>query len=182
MRFGPRFLFSILAFAGLALLTGCHHKTPMTVPSVPAAKTAPAPMPRKEVTESFPTQAPAPSAPQQASDQGLERIHFAFDKYELTPEDRQELRHNAQWLRAHPTDTIEIAGNCDERGTVAYNLALGESRAQAARSYLISLGIDTSRIRIVTFGKERPLDPAHDEQAWAKNRRDDFTVIVSGGA
>jgi peptidoglycan-associated lipoprotein len=72
---------------------------------------------------------------------------------------------------------IRIEGNCDERGTVEYNLALGEKRANAALDYLVKMGIDPSRISTVSYGKERPMDPGHTEAAWAKNRRDDFVIV-----
>ncbi len=186
MRVRGNLLSPIVVFGSLALLAGCHHKSPITTPTPEAkpAATAPAPMPRKEVTESFKTE---PMPPQrnvqtQVMGTGLERIHFAFDKYDLTAEDIQELQHNAAWLKAHPSDRILIAGNCDERGTEQYNLALGERRARAAREYLTTLGIDASRIQIVSYGKDKPLDPAHDESAWSKNRRDDFQIVSSTGA
>jgi peptidoglycan-associated lipoprotein len=102
-------------------------------------------------------------------------IYFDFDKSDLREDDRRRLQENAAWLKTHPKDRIVIAGNCDERGTIGYNIALGDRRASAARRYLINLGIDPSRIQTVSYGKERPVDPGHDEVAWAKNRRDDFS-------
>ncbi len=177
--------FSLLGVI-LVLSVACAHKAAMTVPTPspaaqPSVAPAPVPMQHKEVTEPFGT-APVNSAAMQQSAKapGLETIHFAYDSYDLTAEDLADLRNNAAWLKTHPKDNILIAGNCDERGTIEYNLALGERRAQAAEKYLTDLGIDPSRIRIVSFGKERPIDPAHTETAWAKNRRDDFTKIVPG--
>jgi peptidoglycan-associated lipoprotein len=79
-------------------------------------------------------------------------------------------------MAAHPNSAIRAEGYCDERGTEEYNMALGERRAQSAKDYLVSVGADGSRIKTVSFGKERPLDPAHDEAAWAKNRRVEFVV------
>ena len=84
---------------------------------------------------------------------------------------------NAMVLKENSTVQIRIEGNCDERGTVEYNLALGERRASAARDYLINLGVDSDRISIISYGKERPKYPEHNEGAWSKNRRDDFVIV-----
>lgn len=104
----------------------------------------------------------------------LQRIHFDFDKYELKPEAQRILAENARVLQAYPDVNIVIEGHCDERGTVEYNLALGDKRARAARDYLVALGISPSRISVISYGKERPLDYGHNEAAWAKNRRAEF--------
>ncbi len=104
-------------------------------------------------------------------------IYFDFDSYTIKPDMRARLEKNAQFLQSHPGIRIEIQGNCDERGTAEYNLALGEKRARVAKEYLVNLGIDPNRIRVVSFGEERPLDPGHNEAAWAKNRRDDFVIV-----
>jgi peptidoglycan-associated lipoprotein len=86
------------------------------------------------------------------------------------------LKKHAQWLKEHPSVRLIIEGHCDERGTSEYNLALGQKRADSAKAYLVQLGIDPSRIETVSFGEEIPLDPGHDESAWAKNRRAEFVV------
>ena len=106
-----------------------------------------------------------------------EKIYFDFDKYELKPEAKRILRKKAEWLKRHPEFFLRIEGHCDERGTNEYNMALGEKRAQAAKKYLISLGIYEKRIRTISFGEERPVDPRHNEEAWAKNRRDEFRLL-----
>ncbi len=106
----------------------------------------------------------------------LERIHFDFDKYNLRPDAIEVLTRNAEILLQHPEISIVIEGHCDERGTEEYNLALGERRAAAARDFLIRFGIDKSRISIVSYGEERPLDPRSNEEAWAKNRRAEFVI------
>jgi len=108
---------------------------------------------------------------------GLVLIHFEFDKYTLTPEARESLKKNADWLRKNPNVKILIEGHADERGTNEYNLALGEKRAHSARQYLVELGIPADRLSTVSYGEERPLDPRHNEEAWAKNRRDAFTSL-----
>ncbi len=107
-------------------------------------------------------------------DRGLKKVYFEFDKSNLTAESRESLEHNADVLKEHPRVRVLIEGHCDERGTIEYNLALGERRALAARNYLINLGIDPDRLATISYGEERPVDLGHDEEAWAKNRRDDF--------
>jgi peptidoglycan-associated lipoprotein len=106
----------------------------------------------------------------------LKTIYFAFDKSELTESARATLRQNANWLKANPDWGVVIEGHCDERGTIEYNLALGQRRASSVRDYLSSLGVESSRIRTVSFGEERPADPGHNEAAWAKNRRAESKV------
>jgi peptidoglycan-associated lipoprotein len=106
----------------------------------------------------------------------LADIHFELDAADLSNEVRSTLDQHAQWIQAHPTAKVRVEGHCDERGTVEYNLALGDKRARAARDYLVGRGVDASRLSVVSYGKERPLDPGHDEAAWARNRRDHFNV------
>ena len=106
----------------------------------------------------------------------LQMIHFEFDRYRLLPEFKTVLEENARKLKMYPDVKIMIEGHCDERGTIEYNLALGEKRARAAQEYLINLGINPARISIISYGKESPLDPRHNEEAWYKNRRDEFKI------
>jgi peptidoglycan-associated lipoprotein len=101
----------------------------------------------------------------------LKDIHFNFDKYDIRPGDAAILKENAALLKKFPNVKIQIEGHCDERGTVEYNLALGERRANRTKDYLVSLGISTARISTISYGKEKPLDPGHNEEAWATNRR-----------
>ena len=108
----------------------------------------------------------------------LKDIHFNFDKYDIRPGDAAILKENAALLKKFPNVKIQIEGHCDERGTVEYNLALGERRANKTKDYLVSLGISTDRISTISYGKERPLDPGHNEEAWAKNRRA-HTIITA---
>jgi peptidoglycan-associated lipoprotein len=107
----------------------------------------------------------------------LKDIHFDFDKYDILPEDAQILKENAALLSKYPQVKIQVEGHCDERGTNEYNLALGERRANAAKKYLVSLGISTDRISSISYGEEKPLDTGHDEEAWAKNRRGHFVIL-----
>ena len=108
----------------------------------------------------------------------LQDIHFDFDRYNLRPGDASILRENAALLKKYSNVKIQIEGHCDERGTVEYNLALGERRANSAKEYLVSLGISQARISTISYGKEKPLDPGHNETAWAKNRRA-HTVVTA---
>ncbi len=103
-------------------------------------------------------------------------LRFDFDKFDLKPEARETLKKAAAYMLASKDVTVVIEGNCDERGTVEYNLALGEKRALSAMKFLVDLGVDKGRIKTISYGKERPLDPGHTEEAWAKNRRDHFVV------
>jgi len=107
----------------------------------------------------------------------LKDIRFDYDKYDIRRVDEEILRENAAFLKKNPKMKIQIEGHCDERGTVEYNLALGERRANNTKRYLVSLGITSDRISTISFGKERPLDPGHHEEAWAKNRRAHIVVL-----
>lgn len=100
-----------------------------------------------------------------------DRVFFGFDKYDLSDEAQGTLQRQAAWLKANPTVTLVIEGNCDERGTREYNLALGERRATAVKNYLVTLGISANRLSTISYGKERPVALGHNEAAWAQNRR-----------
>jgi peptidoglycan-associated lipoprotein len=103
-------------------------------------------------------------------------VHFEFDRYDLTEDAKRTLEELAQALKANPGFNLLVEGHADERGTPEYNLALGERRAQAAKDYLVSLGLEADRIDTISYGEERPLDPGHNELAWALNRRAQFVV------
>ncbi len=103
-------------------------------------------------------------------------VNFDFDKYNIKPEFRDRLAAQAAYLKDSAADSLLVEGHCDERGTAEYNLALGERRANAVMKYLIDLGIDKGRIKTISYGKDRPLDPASNEEAWAKNRRAHFEL------
>jgi len=104
-------------------------------------------------------------------------IKFAFDKYDLSAEARGVLSKLADWLNLHQDFEVTIEGHCDERGTTEYNLALGERRAEAAKAYLVTLGVDKMKITTISYGEEMPVDPASNEAAWSKNRRDHLVVF-----
>lgn len=105
-----------------------------------------------------------------------QNILFDFDSAELTDQAKALLREKANWLQANPSGTVMIEGHCDERGTTVYNLALGERRANAARNYLVDLGVSARRLGTVSYGEEKPLDPAPTEAAYRINRRAQFVI------
>jgi len=107
----------------------------------------------------------------------LKDIHFGFDRYDLMPKAREILSQNGELLLKHLRIKIQIEGHCDERGTIEYNLALGERRSNSARQYLVSLGVSPNRIATISYGEEMPVDPSHNEEAWAKNRRAHFIIL-----
>ncbi|HTY05079.1 MAG TPA: peptidoglycan-associated lipoprotein Pal [Gemmatimonadales bacterium] len=109
-------------------------------------------------------------------------IHFEFNKSDIQAADQAVLDQKIAILQKNPGLRIQVAGNCDERGSQEYNLALGNRRANAAKQYLVTHGIDAGRVETVSNGEERPLDPGHTEEAWAKNRRDEFTILAGGDA
>ena len=103
-------------------------------------------------------------------------IYFGFDDYTLSPEAQATLNRMAEALKANKSAVIQIEGHCDERGTVEYNLALGERRAQSVKNFLSQLGVEGARLSTISYGEEKPVDQAHTEEAWAKNRRAEFVV------
>lgn len=163
---------SIPLAVGTALLlvlgaSGCARKAviPPPAPATPPPTTTTAP-------ETTPPVSPAPAAPSPAvTSADLVPAFFDFDSYALRGDARAALDQDARLLRGHAEAQVTIEGHCDERGTVEYNLALGEKRANAARDYLVAAGVASSRIQVVSYGRERPFEDGHDEAAWAKNRR-----------
>ena len=103
-------------------------------------------------------------------------VYFGFDDATLTRKAREILAKKAEWLRSHPDVEVVIEGHCDERGTKEYNMALGQRRAQSIKNFLVNAGIDADRLDTISYGEERPADPRHNEQAWAKNRRGHFRI------
>jgi peptidoglycan-associated lipoprotein len=173
----------LLVVAVLIVVPACKKKQADTAPTPPPepvkeAPPAPPPEPIKEVEEpGFQGEEidVVEITPEQANEQ-LQTVYFAFDKYDLDDLARSVLKRNAQWLGEHSDFGVIISGYCDERGTIEYNLALGEKRAAAVRDYLASLGLAPDRVRIISYGEEFPADPGHSEAAWAKNRRATTTV------
>jgi len=156
---------SLLIGTALIALSACSKKAPEELPPPPVETARPTPPP------------PPPSGPAKGSQEDFlanvssDRVFFDTDKYDIDAEDQATLSSQAQWLMQNPTVRVTVEGHCDERGTRDYNLALGERRANAAKNYLASLGIDPSRITTISYGKERPVALGSDESAWAQNRR-----------
>ena len=106
----------------------------------------------------------------------LKDVYFEFDRYDLRPDARTTLQANADWLKENLTATVQIEGHCDERGTAEYNLALGAKRAQSAKDYLATLGLDAKRLSTISYGQELPVCTEHNEECWQKNRHDRFVA------
>ncbi len=123
---------------------------------------------------------PVPGSQADLEDAAGHRVFFGYNQYTLTPQAQAVLSRQAAWLQEYPETRIKLAGNCDERGTREYNFALGARRAEAARAYLVSLGVDANRITTVSYGKERPLDPRSTEDAWSLNRNSTTTIASVG--
>src|SRR5271157_5157675 len=173
-----RLFVAVLFILGLIALIGCAQKQVTQTPEQPKEV---APAPKAEA----PTMAETPAAPaQQAEVRQAERelstqvedIHFDFDKSDIRDEAKPIMKNLSQMLSTNAKMQVVIEGNCDERGTSEYNLALGDRRANSAKSYLISLGIISDRIKTISYGKEKPLCTDSTEECWRKNRRDHFVL------
>ncbi len=163
-----------LAFAAaLSLLSAaaCSHDEKAQTPARPVTH-APPPAPARKAVTQAPPAAPAEEAPKQKEDLA---VYFDFDSALIKDDARPTLQKVADTVRAQNA-SLAIEGNCDELGTVEYNLALGEERARAAKAYLMHLGVPANRIATVSYGSQRPRYPGHDDDARAKNRRDDLVV------
>ena len=177
---------SILRFLAAATLVVVCGKKPE--PEQPAPQ--PAPAPRTETPPPPPPPARTDDAERLAREAAeraralrsdlMAMINFDFDRADIRPADQPTLDRKAALLAANRAVRLRVAGHCDERGSDEYNLALGNRRGAAAKRYLAGKGIDEGRLEVVSYGKERPLDPGHTEDAWAKNRRDEFEVTAGG--
>ncbi len=165
----------LVGSAALAL-SACSKKQPETLPQPPQSSVTPTPTP----TAPPPAQPSGPRPGSQAdfvASVSADRIFFDTDKSDVDAESQAVLRSQAQWLARYPQVRATIEGHADERGTREYNLALGERRANAAKNYLVSLGVDAGRLTTISYGKERPDALGSDESAWAKNRRAVSVVV-----
>jgi peptidoglycan-associated lipoprotein len=184
--------YSLVVLVLLSLVAAaCAKKTaPVTSPAppptaAPPAVTAPPPRPPQRVEESLPVP-PQPLSEDSIANRSLDDLNrdspfkpvfFPLDTAELDDDGRAIATANAAILKKYPTWVLTVEGHCDERGTAEYNLALGERRALSVKTYLVSLGVAPDRLRTVSYGKEFPFDPGHDESAWSKNRRAHFVII-----
>lgn len=131
----------------------------------------------KESAEKYSSLGPGDEITKMAEQTGkLEPVHFDFDKYNIRDEDKETLNKDAKWLKLNSAVRVRIEGHADERGDAEYNLALGEKRAESVKKFLEASGIKISRLSTVSYGKEKPVDPGHTEEAWAKNRRAEFDI------
>ncbi len=167
---------SLVVMLGLLALYGCPKKAEVSsAPEEQPKAVEKAPEPKVEKAP----EAPAPEAKPEAApkpEAGLQPVYFDFDKSFIRDDAKTVMKANAAYLKANPNVKIKIEGNCDERGTIEYNQALGQRRAQSAKKYLTDLGIKASRISLISYGKEKPVCSEHSEECWQKNRRDDFVA------
>jgi peptidoglycan-associated lipoprotein len=161
LKFGP----AVSLFAGALALSACASKAPKELP--------PEPGPATNTNTGAGSLGPTPGSQADFVQlmQGSDTIYFDTDRYDVDSQDQVALAKQAQWLGRYPSKRATIEGHADERGTREYNLALGERRANAAKNYLVSLGIDASRLSTISYGKERPVALGSNESAWAQNRR-----------
>lgn len=180
-------IFVVLIF-GLIIFTGCaEKKSVVTNSAAQEQEVAPSPIPPpapETAKQPSPTETAniKEAAGEQSSLMGatakspVSDINFDFDSSSIRPDAREILKVNADYLLNHRVSSIVVEGHCDEKGTAEYNMALGQRRAQETKNYLVNLGINESIIKTISYGKERPLDPASNEEAWAKNRRAHFVI------
>jgi peptidoglycan-associated lipoprotein len=174
-RTGIALLLVVLAVSLIALY-GCPKKAEVSaVPEAEKAEPAPMEEPKAEPAPAEVKEEPKEAAP--AAEAGLQPVYFDFDRSFIRDDARPVMKANAEWLKANPNAKIRIEGNCDERGTIEYNQALGQRRAQSAKKYLTDLGVSASRITLISYGKEKPLCTQGNEECWQKNRRDDFVAV-----
>lgn len=169
---------SLLAGASL-FATACasNPKPEPTPPPVVAEAPRPAPVAPTPIP-SNPTPGTAPGSKADFAAKSTDRVYFDYDQYNLDDADRRALATQVTWLKQYPSTRVEVQGHADERGTRDYNIALGDRRAQSVSQYLQSQGIAGTRIQTISFGKDKPLDPGHDESAWARNRNAFSNIIV----
>ena len=167
---------TILSVVLLAFLVSCGGtkavKTTQTAPPAPAATTGSKAMSAGSGKRMPPAGAMSTeNMSGQAAMMMLADIHFDFDRYDIRPPDAEVLKKDYAWFKENPEKRVKIEGNCDERGSIEYNLALGQRRADATKDFLMTLGVSAGELKTISYGKEQPVDPGHNEEAWAKNRR-----------
>jgi peptidoglycan-associated lipoprotein len=174
----------VIALGSVVALSGCHKKAPAVAPvPVNSTQSQPAPPPSTGFTAPNPPPAPSsnPNLDQLAATRTAsmaDRIHFEYNLADISSDDKARLDAKVALMKQFPTLRIRITGHCDERGSDQYNLALGTRRASAAKDYMVLGGIDAARIDVASLGREVPIDPASTDEAWAKNRRDEFDIIA----
>lgn len=173
-------LLSLVLVSAALAFGGCASTAEK--PAAPASPIASAPAESKKQLTSAPSSSSSLEALQRGESTAtpasspLKEVYFDFDKYDLRADARETLKSNAVWLKANPAAQVQIEGHCDERGTTEYNLALGAKRAQAAKDYLVTLGVAAGRLSTISYGKELPVCTEHNEECWQKNRRAKFVI------
>jgi len=158
---------ALIVLGSVVVASGCSKKPqPVVVPPPATTQTQEAPK-----TEPTPTPTPAPAPTPQVVEVNLQDAFFDFDKYNVRDDARAALNADGKLLADNKDVRVMVEGHCDERGTVEYNLALGQKRADAAKDYLVKYGVDAGRLSTISYGKERPFAQGHDETAWSQNRR-----------
>ena len=167
-------ILSMLAIAGFTV-AGCANKeTVKPEQNQPAAQTAPQNAQQEPAVTAQAQQAAEKTIAEIQKE--LLMIHFDFNKYNIRPDAKTVLEGDAKVLSENPNVKVQIAGYCDDRGSVEYNLALGEKRAKSAKDYLVTLGVAPDRLSTISYGKSDPIDPANNEKAWAMNRRAELHI------
>ena len=162
----------VLAFS-FSMFAGCAEKKAVVKEGASQEVTSKGALTGEQAVKEGAEQAAKP-----ALEDVIKDIYFDFDKSNIRPDAREVLKTNADWFLKNSNVSIIIEGHCDERGTAEYNMALGQRRAEEAKKYLVNLGVKESTLKTISYGKERPVDQGHDEEAWAKNRRDHFVVKI----
>ena len=166
--------FSVVASAAVAvLLTASCASKPKTTDAGDGANTSGNAAP--VITNEGITTDPQGSDSGKIS--GLSTIFFDYDKANLSKDAQKKLAQNADWIKTNAAFTVQVEGHTDERGSVEYNLALGERRAKSVKAYLATMGVPEARVTIISYGEEKPLDPGHTDSAWSKNRRANFVPL-----
>ncbi|HKI67981.1 MAG TPA: peptidoglycan-associated lipoprotein Pal [Verrucomicrobiae bacterium] len=180
----------VLGLALTLMATGCKKK-PYGVTPIPG-RTGPAPGELNQAPAIAPDNGGVNSSPSGMTPLGntdftgwkedtqtfaAQTVHFDFDSAVVRSSDKPKIAVVASYLKANPSQAVRVEGNCDERGTEEYNRSLGERRALAVREVLINMGVSPDRVATISYGEDRPVDPGHNEAAWAKNRRDDFVLL-----
>jgi peptidoglycan-associated lipoprotein len=187
---------ALIALVSALLMTGCAKKTPVVEESMGAPQPVSEAESERERQARLQREAELAERERRLMEESMRRraaeqqragatsredfvnrdVLFAFDSFVLSSEGKTLLEQKASWLSENPQVTAQIEGHCDERGTTAYNLALGERRAYTAKQYLTTLGVASPRLTTISYGEEQPLDPGHTEAAWARNRRAHFVI------
>ncbi len=166
----------VIGLCATMFVFGCRKKEPIPDKPIESEVSAtPAPSTPEPIT-SNPMSFDAAGSDSGKID-GLNTIHFEYDKSNLTSDTKSKLGHNAEWIKKHPETKIQIEGHCDKRGSIEYNLSLGERRASAVKSYLVKVGVAADRLSTISYGKEKPVAQGESDADMAKNRRANFLPI-----